>query len=292
MKPQIVFIGTSASTPTHTRFSPAILLCSFKTCILLDVGEATQINLGRMGIDPLKISIIGITHMHGDHYYGLLPIIDTIIMRLSSQNKQGQHIVRLLGPEELCSMYFKQPPIYGEAVNSHSNSDKNLVEIECIDAETLSSGKNYIQTDGGDIAITSVNMNHGNIRAYGYVIKVRTGEGTNNFVTVFYSGDGICSDQCPNTLKRLGPCIVIHEATFIDYENDRAKARKSFHATISDAAYIAEYIEARMLIVTHISLRYRADWIRDYVSRAQRIFNGDIFIADDLSVLPLDKVSC
>ncbi len=292
MKPQIVFIGTSASVPTHTRSSPAILICSFKTCILLDAGEATQINLGRVGIDLLKINIIGITHMHGDHYYGLLPLIDTITMKLASQNIQKQHTITLLGPRELCPL-FQQFPTYSSRIGVGPTFDeRNIVKIECIDAEVLSSNKGSIRTLNDEITVASVSMSHGDTESYGYIAKVKTNEKANKFITVFYSGDGICNSKCIDILRMLNPCIVIHEATYIDYESDKTKAKQTFHATVGDAAFLAQSIAARILIITHMSLRYKAEWIRDYLSRARRIFSGDVFIADDLSILPLDRVDC
>lgn len=286
MKPQVVFIGTSASVPTHARFSPAVLVCSFRTCVLLDVGEAAQINLWRTGVDPMKISIIGVTHVHGDHYYGLVPLIDTMNMRISSQGIQNKHTVRVIGPRDVCSLFRDTLSDYDEVEHQYA------IKIECIDAKALFSNRNSIQTSNGEITLTPVAVDHGSIESYGYIIKVRICEKAENYVTIFYSGDGVCDDRCHGVVKEFKPCVVIHEATFIDYESDRVKARQTFHATVGDAALLAYSIAARMLIITHISLRYRADWIRDYISRARRIFSGDIYIADDLSTVPLDVISC
>ncbi|MCS7111843.1 MAG: MBL fold metallo-hydrolase [Ignisphaera sp.] len=292
MKPQIVFIGTSASMPTHLRSSPAVLVCSFRTCILLDVGEAAQVNLGRVGIDLLKIGIIGVTHMHGDHYYGLVPLIDTVRMRVSSQDARNQHTIRILGPKDLCLLFNKSSVYEGGEEYCYNTAGGCLVKTECIDAKALSSGRDSVRTFNGEITVAPVAVSHGDIESYGYIARVKVCEKAENYITVFYSGDGICDGECIDVLRGFSPCVVIHEATFIDYESDRSKARQTFHATVGDAALLAQSVAAKILVITHVSPRYRADWIKDYFSRARRVFSGDVAIAEDLSVLPLDLISC
>jgi ribonuclease Z len=292
-KPQIVFIGTTASTPTYTRYSPAILICGIKSCVLLDAGEAAQINLGRISMDLLKINVICITHMHGDHYYGLMPIIDTMLMRSITQNMQKPYTITILGPKELCSIYLKQFfTSSNKTENSYEIYNSDVARIECIDAENLANSKKYIQTVNGDILITSIHMNHGDVKAYGYIAKVKVSEKSDRFITIFYSGDGICSNECYEIVKKQNPCIIIHEATYMDYKDDKAKAYQTFHATIGDAALLAQLVKAKILVATHISLRYSFEWIRDYISRARRVFDGDIFIAEDLAMIPLDRIDC
>ncbi|MDK6027861.1 MBL fold metallo-hydrolase [Ignisphaera sp. 4213-co] len=269
---KLVFLGTGATAPSRDRFLPGILLCSVKECMLLDCGEGTQIQLLKAGIDLVKIRCVVITHLHGDHFYGIYPLIDSFVMRVKTQGLRDKSLA-IYAPRGFCSTF-----------NSAYFSDI----VKCFEfSKSSSTGNEFVEV--GEFKFTWLPMSHGDVEAYGIfvVIKNRDRE-----IKLFYSGDGVCRDECVEFLKTVKPCIIIHESSFLDYKDDAKKAMERFHATTAEAANLAKNVNAKILVLTHISSRYRDDDLKDFISRAKRIFNGDVYIASDLSLIQLDRVLC
>jgi len=267
---KIVFLGTGATTPSQTRYTPSIAVCTARDCMLLDCGEGVQIRLQEAGIDVLRISYVVITHIHGDHIYGLMPLIDSFTMKVLSQRIREKKL-HIYAPRGLCNSNNQH---FTEIIKCHEISpqiNNGFIEI-------------------GEFKFKPLPMLHGNIDALG--IYITSESNAKRKADLFYSGDGLCSEECMKFLKKAKPCIIIHDASFLDYHDYVIKAREKFHATVADAAKLALEVDAKILILTHISNRYRNDDLRDFLSRASRIFQGDIFIASDLSTLWLDKLWC
>ncbi|MEL9939827.1 MAG: MBL fold metallo-hydrolase [Ignisphaera sp.] len=250
---------------------PSILLCSSRDCMLLDCGEGAQMRLIEAGIDLSKIAYIVITHLHGDHFYGVYPLIDSYIMRVRSQKLKNKKLV-IYAPTGFCKGF--------------DNNFNDL--ITCVEVSKNTMANNgFVQM--GDFKVRWLPMDHGDVEAFGIFIAIKHRE---KELGIFYSGDGICRDKCLEFLKNVRPCIIIHEASFLDYRDDAKKARERYHATVADAANLARESQAKMLILMHISSRYRSGEINDFISRAKRLFEGDIYIASDLSQVQLDRVTC
>jgi len=77
---RVTFLGTGAGTPGKDRYLPAILIEDGQRRVLLDSGEGVQYRLLEVGISPLKITHIFITHLHGDHVFGLPGLLATMAM--------------------------------------------------------------------------------------------------------------------------------------------------------------------------------------------------------------------
>lgn len=267
----ILFLGTGAATPAHFRFAPSILVCGSRWCLLLDCGEGAQIQLSRIGFNILKLKAVAITHLHGDHVYGLLPLVDTFIMRASAQGIPAK--LTIVAPKGLCEGILK--------------NESYLSYVRCVEASALRDGYEHLE----EFAVKAIPVNHGGIEAYGFLVNVRLRN--TKTVSIFYSGDGVCNDECAKQLISEGPlCVVIHDATFSDYPWDAERASGLGHATIAHAAHLAQRVSAKVLVLFHLSLRYDVEDVRDFVSRAKRIFCGDIYVPEDLSLLPLARIKC
>jgi len=257
MKPCLVILGTAAAIPSLYRFAPSIAIVGMKEVALLDVGEGAQLRLQEAGISLSRVRIIAITHLHGDHVLGLFPLLQSMWMQFRNDNSLN---VVVLSPEEtLCELL------------SSSTS------IECI---TVSEGKPY---QSREFVVTPVKVNHGDVTSFGYHIKVSVDPKKQKYVKVFYSGDGVCGSECLELLLSVGVDVVVHDATFISVDID--KARASGHATALDAAILAQKLGAKILILTHISARY-GRISHDVVWDAKRFFKQCV-VAEDLMYVPL-----
>jgi len=280
-KKQIIFLGTTASIPSIERFTQSIAICGSKECVLLDAGEGMQIRLSSAGIDHRRVKIIAITHIHGDHVHGLLPFIESLGLKISSQKTAERYTLKIIAPLNLCKYLYTALDIIKVGYQ-----DENL-EIQCAEARHLYQYDTFITSPSREFSLIPIPVEHGYGETYGYYVKT---EVKKNTLGLFYSGDGVCGRVCIEKLKVAKPNIIIHEATFLDYPMDRARAYESMHSTVWEAANLAEEVGASLLVLTHISARYRDEDLRDYVSRARRVFRGDVVIAEDLAKIPLNII--
>ena len=74
----VTILGSSSAKPTADRHPSAQAVNVNEQYYLMDAGEGVQQQLVRAGINPLKLRAVFISHLHGDHVYGLLPLISTL----------------------------------------------------------------------------------------------------------------------------------------------------------------------------------------------------------------------
>ena len=74
----VTILGSSSAKPTATRHPSAQVVNIHEQHYLVDAGEGTQQQMARAGINPLKLRAVFISHLHGDHVYGLFPLLSTL----------------------------------------------------------------------------------------------------------------------------------------------------------------------------------------------------------------------
>ena len=95
MKFEVTILGSSSATPIYNRNPTAQLLNSNERFFLIDCGEGTQLQLLRYGIKAQRIDHIFISHLHGDHYLGLVGLLSSL--HLNGRTKP----IDIFGPPEL-----------------------------------------------------------------------------------------------------------------------------------------------------------------------------------------------
>ena len=101
---EVTILGSSSATPTSTRYPSAQLVNLLGRFFLLDCGEGTQIQLRRHGFKIQKIQYICISHLHGDHYLGLIGLLST--MSLLNRKKE----ITIFAPKgiaKILDLHFK-----------------------------------------------------------------------------------------------------------------------------------------------------------------------------------------
>ncbi len=275
---QITFLGTSAGIPTRARnvSSLALRLPQRAEAWLFDCGEGTQHQLQRTPIRISQISRIFITHLHGDHLFGLMGLLATCGLA-----GQGQEI-HLYGPDGLaeyvrvCSQISRttlsgtlkihtvEPglvhreeefsvtcrplkhriPAFGYRVTESDRPGK--FDVERAHALGIPPGPLYARLKRGE----SVEL------ADGRVVDGR------DFIGATLAGRSVvyCTDTiyCSDAVALAeGADALIHEATFA--EQDEPLAVQSMHSTTGMAARVASEARARQLFITHFSPRYTPD---------------------------------
>ncbi len=297
---ELIFLGTGSGVPSKDRnvSSMALTLLQEQNSIwLFDCGESTQHQILRTSIKPRKINKIFITHMHGDHIYGLPGL-------LSSRSFQGgDDLLTIYGPQGIKEYVETCLRLSG----THLTYPLSFIEI----AEG-------VVFENEQVIVTSKKLDHG-IPSYGFRIEekdkpgellvgklkelgiepgpiyqqikekdvVKTQEGQvihrPNFlgpdkkgrvITVF--GDTRSTHQFKTFAE--GSDVLVHEATFDDSKADLAQ--QYFHTTTKQAASLAKEAHVKKLILTHISSRYQKDDFEDLVKQAQEIFPNTELASD------------
>lgn len=262
-RPCIIVLGSGAAIPSHERFTASLLLSGLRTNILLDVGEGAQIRLSRIGFAISKINAVAITHMHGDHFLGLYPLLQSRALTAHGAGTGEQHSKMLIvAPEKvLCEA---------------------LAEISGVECRVAEHGE---LITFADCNLVPLRMEHGDAKSFGYLAEVFVDGRKRRSVKVFYGGDGICPRETIEYLKRTGVDVAILDASFSAL--DMYKAMVSGHSTAMQSAIIASEIGARMLVLTHVSARYSDSDREALVSEARRFYGNMVVEAQDYTTIPL-----
>jgi ribonuclease Z len=294
---EVTILGAGSASPTLTRNPSSQLLNLSETYFLIDCGEGTQIQLRKNKLSWAKIDHIFISHLHGDHYLGLLGLL------------QSMH---LLGRKKILHLYCF--PELKEIIDIQNKYSFTVLNYE-IEYHFLSSKKHEKIAETKHVCIYSFPLNH-RIPCVGFLFKeleaprkiikenlskynVSTAEihklrkGLNAFDekgneisyqlltdasyqprSYAYCSDTKYDERLIDYLKEVD--VLYHEATFLNDLKDRAAA--TFHSTAEQAALIAKKAQVKKLILGHYSARYHS--IDYFLVEAEQVFNN-VFLAKE-----------
>ena len=307
----ITFLGTSSGVPTLTRnvSSLALKLSQKAEVWLFDCGEGTQHQLIKSTIKSSQIRKIFITHMHGDHIYGLPGLLATLGL---SGNSKG---IDIYGPSNLknfiysalknsyCKISF---PLKFFEVENSAQTNTNLFEDELMEVKCASL-KHRLPAFGYRVnekdkpgqfnleKAKKLNIPEGPIYARlhsGQRVKLEDGRilNGNDFCgkprkgeSFVYCTDTIFSKRAVELSKNVD--LLVHESTFSD--KDEEMAFEKLHSTTIMAAKTALLSNAKKLVLTHISPRYTPKSLVkpiDLLNEAKQIFPNTFLAKDFLSI--------
>jgi ribonuclease Z len=290
---QLTVLGSSSATPTSKRNPTAQLLNIAERFFLIDCGEATQIQLRKYKVKFQRISHICISHLHGDHYLGLIGL-------LSSMHLLGRTVdLNLYCPKELKEIidvqlkasetYLRFTLVY----HFHNYIDNEVIfEDEKIDVRTivlnhripccgfLFKEKKIPGTITKSI-IAKYNIPIEAIHAIknGADFTTSTGEIVPNELLVSYKQLPRTYAYCSDTKydERIIPLInnatlLYHEATFM--QKLLPRATETYHSTTIQAATIAQKANVKKLMIGHYSARYKE--LTPLLEEAKTVFENTI----------------
>jgi len=254
---ELIILGSSSALPTRDRITSSQLLRVGNLRILLDCGESTQLSLLNYGVSILKIDHIFISHLHGDHYFGLAPLISSMHLfgRRKPLNIYADDRLEAITREqfEIADTKLSFPMIFHSL---HQDGVTSLLEH-------------------GSVSVKSFPLEH-RIPTCGFLIELdaeKQKESTHS-VKFAYCSDTKYSSSYLNFIR--GVDLLYHEATFA--EDKRDFAREKFHSTARDAAYAARKAMVGSLLIGHFSARYHDPNILG--EEAREVFN-EVHVAMD-----------
>lgn len=288
---ELLVLGSSSASPTADRNQTAQLLNISERFFLIDCGEATQIQLRKFKAKFQKVDHVFISHLHGDHFFGLPGY-------LSSMHLLGrQQEINIYCPKELKGIIDAIHQISETKLNypvkwHFTNNEQQNLLFEDDKVEVYSFPlKHRIYCTGFlfkekpfprkidkylmekfDVSTADVNLlraGHDVTNNKGEIIK-------NEAVTIDppkHRSYAFCSDTIydESIVKYIsGVDLLYHESTFLDDKIDRAK--QTFHSTAKQAANIAKLAKAKKLLLGHYSARY--GHLEQFKTEASEVFDN------------------
>ncbi len=305
---ELIFLGTSSGIPTRQRNVSGLIIKrrQSRAWCLVDCGEGTQQQLLRVPYSLLKLSCIFITHVHGDHCYGLPGLLATATMAGRTEP------LTIVGPKNI-ELFVKETMRLTDVRMSY--------ELNFVDVETLSE-----HSVARDFIVRPVPLSH-RVPSHGYLFEevchrpkldreklerdgipqgpiwgdiVRqdsvTLEGGRTLVSALYllapkaprraliGGD----NDTPKLLSSVCESIevVVHEATYTQKVADKVGPGPQ-HSSARQVAEFAQGANVKNLLLTHFSARYHhpreteRESIGDIDDEARQIYKGNLYLAND-----------
>lgn len=300
----MTILGSSSALPTSERFPTAHLLNANERFFLIDCGEGTQMQLRRYRIRLGKINHIFISHIHGDHTFGLFGLI-------SSFSLLGrEETLHIYGPEPLEEMLLEHLKYFGK----DPGFDLAFHRIQCRRSARIYEDRNVevhslplihrvpccgflFREKPRDRNIIKEKITEYNIPVR-QIVAIKQGADlilpdgkviANAELTLppraprsyAYISDSRPNDELLPLIRNVD--ILFHEATFL-HEHEKL-AYETFHSTSFQAADIAKKAAAGRLLIGHFSSRYKK--LEEFETEAREIF-PDTFAVNDGDVFEVD----
>ncbi|NBW37084.1 MAG: ribonuclease Z [Cytophagia bacterium] len=293
----ITILGSSGALPAYGRFPSAQFIEIQNRYFLVDCGEGTQMQLRRYELNVHRINHIFISHLHGDHYLGLMGLLFTLHLQ---KRTTELHLYSHAGLEEIITVQLR----YSKSVLNYP-----------IIFHPLTKDKHEIIFEDDHLQVESIPLTH-KLTCSGFLFRekpkakridknrlpdglllqqiaaLKSGQDVvDENGKVLYKNEDLtlsakhsrsyayCSDTAyePKLIPLLKDVdLLYHEATFI--EEDKLKAKETKHSTALEAAQIAKQAGVRKLALGHFSARYKDLIVVE--EEAKSIFNNTVLATE------------
>ncbi|MEO7265632.1 MAG: ribonuclease Z [Ferruginibacter sp.] len=285
----LTILGNNSALPAYGRNPTAQVLQTQDTAYLIDCGEGTQLQVSRYKIKTSRIRHIFISHLHGDHYFGLIGL-------LTSMGLTGR----------LNEIHIYAPPLLEKIIHMQLDAANAILPYEIYFHPLIHEGQ--IANDN-KITVESFKVNH-RIDCWGFIFrekknprtivpekvkafdvplsyfeKLQKGNDfTNSKGTIIdndeltieatpaksyaFCGDTLYDESIAGKVKAVD--LLYHEATYLKDLHERAASR--FHSTTVQAASIAKLAGVKKLLIGHFSSKYET--LEEFLQEAREVFNN------------------
>ncbi|MEJ6685790.1 MAG: ribonuclease Z [Crocinitomicaceae bacterium] len=274
----VTILGSGAALPTKNRMPTSQYVNCNNRHFLIDCAEGTQLQLRKYKINFQKISHIFISHLHGDHYFGLVGLLST--MNLLGREKE----LFIHGPKELQELILPMLHFGGARLAFKLNftdlntTDKTKIyEDSVLEVHSfplvhkiptcgfiIKEKKKALKINPAKIKEKNLKIVHFKALQNGQDIKLENGEEISFKDVTFPPTEVLSYAYCSDTKKNLKVVEFIKEATVLYHEatfliKDQNRANSTYHSSTKDAALIASKAKVKKLLVGHISSRYKTN---------------------------------
>ena len=293
---ELLFLGTSCMQPTKERNHSGILLSYKKEQILMDCGEGIQRQMRLAGVKPAKTTRVLISHWHGDHVFGIPGLLssmgaDQFAKKLYIYGPKGskaylEHLWKSFAAKNIIEYELKEieEGIFFENEDFTLEAQKLKHSVPCL-------GFSFREKERLRIDVAKANK----LKLKGPILgKVQQGE------DIVVEGKKIRAKDVTYTVpgKKISyiadtlPCrganllaenadLLISEGTHLD--DIKEKTEKFMHLTVKQAGLLASENNAKKLVVTHLSTRYKST--AEIVQEARSVFDNAIVAEDFMRII-------
>lgn len=303
MQFEVTILGSNGAIAAFDRYPSSQVINYNGNLFLIDCGEGTQFQMNKFGIKRGRLNNIFISHLHGDHFFGLIGLL------VSFNLNWREHDLNIYGPqplEEIIRVHFKHSQTQLKyKINFHPvSADKPNIIFEDISltVETIilthrlpTTGflfrekKNLRKIIPEKLA--EYNVPHEKISSIkrGEDFVEESGNRVLNFEFTLdpphprsyaYCSDTIYTESFIEQIKGLS--TLYHEATFA--EEHAARAEETFHSTSKQAAQIAKLAGVKKLLIGHFSARYEN--LSTLLSEGREVFK-ETYLAEEGKTFPI-----
>lgn len=289
---KVTILGNNSALPAFGRNPTSQVVSVFGEYIMLDCGEGTQLQMQRHAVKWRKLTHIFISHMHGDHYFGLaglinsmsllgrvapvylyapapiMPMLQEVLDLADTELSYPLHFTPLPEGAALladtdkftvsCFPVEHRIPCHGFVIESKTRGRKilpakcNEYEIPRYYYEQLKQGKDYERKDGTIIKNEEVTTEGPHPKKYAFC------------------ADTLYTDSFLEYIKDAD--TIYHESTYLHADAEKAAAR--YHSTPIQAAEIAKKANAKQLLLGHYSSKYRDLFV--FREEARTVFDNTL----------------
>jgi len=298
---EVTILGCYSATPRTFNNPTSQVLNINNHLFLIDCGEGTQVELRRRKIKFSRIKRVFISHLHGDHFFGLIGLISTFGLL---NRKEDLHIHGPKGIKEIITLQLKLSKSWtGYSLYFHELESKEpqlIFEDEKVTVETIplnhrvyANGFLFKEKEGDrKLLINEVQQHEIDVAYYRSIKKGKDAVLEDGTVIPNHKltdppeppkSYAFCSDTAyfPAIVSQLKNVTALyHESTFLDKHAHLCDKTK--HSTAKQAAKIAKAANVQQLILGHFSTRY--DSLEDFKIEAKTVFD-EVILAKDGKVI-------
>lgn len=301
MSTKLHIIGSGSALPTTDNFPSSQILELREKQFMIDCGEGCQIRIKQMKLKINRLGHIFISHLHGDHCFGLIGLISTLgLMNRTADLHIHAHpdLERLLEPQ--LKYFCTESPfkIIFEPINPSEYQlifEDRSVEVysiplihrvpSCGFLFKEKQGNRHIKRDMIDFynipvwQINKIKLGEDFVTTDGEIIpnSILTNAPT-PIVSYAYCSDTAYNEKIIPIIKNVD--LLYHEATFAN--DELLRSRQTMHSTALQAAQIAQKAEVRKLVLGHYSARYSNKNI--LLKEAKKVFENTILSEDMMTI--------
>ena len=290
MRFELTILGSNSALPTSKRFPTAQILNVLERFFLIDCGEGTQMQLKKFRVPMSRINHIFISHLHGDHFFGLIGLISSFSLqgRTNDLNiyahSKLEKIVRfqldILDSRLSYKLIFHN--IFGKEIQTLFEDDALTVQsfplrhgvMPCVGFLFKEKQRPlHLRKEMLDFYEIPIRARHGIKLGDDYLTE--EGELIANEKLTFAATPPRSYAFCTDTayFPRIVPVIkqvdlLYHEATFL--KDDEKRAKSTYHSTTKQAALIAKEAEVGQLLIGHFSARFHD--LSSHLNEAREVF--------------------
>ena len=300
---ELTILGCHSATPRENKHTTSQLLEVSGNLFLIDCGEGTQIQLRKSKVKFSRIQHIFISHLHGDHFYGLIGLISTF--RLLGRTA-ALHVYGPKGIKEIITLQLKLAKswtdyslhfhelekdfseiifendsvkvstlpldhrVYTNGFLFETKSSKRKIDLKALKEFDLQPFQFQQLQQGSDIILDNGNI----LKNEAHTLPPSKSK------KYAFCSDTAYLEPIVENIKEVD--LLYHEATFL--EKNSELATKTKHSTAKQAAQIAQMAEVKQLMLGHFSNRYPNK--EDFITEASTVFQN-VILAEDLKTFKI-----